>query len=40
MTKGSGANPRIEQRQPGHHSAAMSLDIYVELKEDNLDTVA
>lgn len=36
----AGANPKIVQRQLGHASAAMSLDVYSALWEEDLDVVA
>jgi len=36
----SGANVKAVQRMLGHASAAMTLDIYADLFEDDLDTVA
>lgn len=36
----AGAHPKIVQRQLGHASAAMTLDTYADLWEDDLDTVA
>ena len=35
----AGANPKLVQRQLGHSSAAMTLDIYAGLWEDGLDAV-
>lgn len=36
----SGANPKVVQRMLGHASAAMTLDIYADLFESDLDSVA
>ena len=36
----SGANPKVVQRMLGHASAAMSLDVYADLFESDLDSVA
>jgi integrase len=36
----AGANPKVVQRMLGHASAAMTLDVYAELFESDLDTVA
>lgn len=36
----AGANVKVVQRMLGHASAAMTLDIYADLFEDNLDEVA
>jgi integrase len=36
----SGANVKAVQRMLGHASAAMTLDTYADLFEDDLDTVA
>jgi integrase len=36
----AGANPTVVQRMLGHASAAMTLDIYADLFESDLDTVA
>ncbi len=36
----SGANVKVIQRQLGHASAAMTLDIYADLFDDDLDSVA
>lgn len=36
----SGAHPKIVQRQLGHASAAMTLDTYADLWEEDLDVVA
>lgn len=36
----SGANVKVVQRMLGHKSAAMTLDTYAELWDDDLDTVA
>lgn len=36
----SGAHPKVVQRQLGHASAAMTLDTYADLWEDDLDAVA
>ena len=35
-----GANPKIVQRMLGHASAAMTLDVYADLFDSDLDTVA
>ncbi|MBV7296147.1 site-specific integrase [Corynebacterium sp. TAE3-ERU12] len=37
---GSGANVKVVQRQLGHSSAAMTLDVYADLFDDDLDCVA
>ena len=34
------ANPKVIQRMMGHKSAAMTLDVYADLFEDDLDLVA
>ena len=36
----SGANVKAVQRMLGHASAAMTLDVYADLFEDDLDAVA
>ncbi|WP_165164949.1 site-specific integrase [Corynebacterium qintianiae] len=36
----SGANPKVVQRQLGHASAAMTLDVYASLFENDIDQVA
>jgi integrase len=36
----AGANPKVVQRMLGHASAAMTLDIYADLFESDLDAVA
>jgi integrase len=36
----AGANPKVVQRMLGHASAAMTLDIYTDLFESDLDAVA
>ena len=36
----SGANPKVVQRMLGHASAAMTLDVYADLFESDLDDVA
>ena len=36
----AGANPKAVQRMLGHASAAMTLDVYSDLFEDDLDTVS
>lgn len=36
----AGANPRVVQRMLGHASAAMTLDVYADLFESDLDAVA
>lgn len=36
----SGANVKVVQRQLGHASAAMTLDVYAELFDDGLDAIA
>jgi integrase len=36
----AGANPKVVQRMLGHASAAMTLDVYADLFEDDLDDVA
>ena len=36
----AGANPKVVQRMLGHMSAAMTLDVYADLFESDLDTVA
>lgn len=36
----SGANPKAVQRMLGHASAAMTLDTYADLFEDDLDAVS
>ena len=36
----SGANAKAVQRMLGHKSAAMTLDVYADLFEDDLDAVA
>ena len=35
-----GANPKVVQRMLGHASAAMTLDVYADLFESDLDAVA
>jgi hypothetical protein len=39
-TAPSGANVKAVQRMLGHASAAMTLDVYADLFEDDLDQVA
>jgi len=36
----AGANPKVVQRMLGHASAAMTLDVYADLFDDDLDAVA
>jgi integrase len=36
----SGANVKVLQRMLGHESAAMTLDVYADLFDTDLDTVA
>jgi integrase len=36
----AGANPKVVQRMLGHASAAMTLDVYADLFESDLDDVA
>ncbi|OBI02919.1 tyrosine-type recombinase/integrase [Mycobacterium scrofulaceum] len=36
----AGANPKVVQRMLGHKSAAMTLDVYADLFESDLDSVA
>ena len=36
----AGANPKVVQRMLGHTSAAMTLDVYADLFESDLDVVA
>ena len=36
----AGANPKAVQRMLGHASAAMTLDTYADLFEDDLDAVS
>ena len=36
----AGANPKVVQRMLGHASAAMTLDVYADLFESDLDSVA
>ena len=36
----SGANVKAVQRMLGHASAAMTLDVYADLFDDDLDTVS
>ncbi|MFJ2544375.1 tyrosine-type recombinase/integrase [Microbacterium sp. NPDC087589] len=36
----AGANPKAVQRMLGHASAAMTLDVYADLFEDDIDTVS
>ncbi len=36
----AGANVKAVQRMLGHESAALTLDIYADLFDDDLDTVA
>jgi integrase len=36
----AGANPKVVQRMLGHASAAMTLDVYADLFESDLDGVA
>lgn len=36
----AGANPKVVQRMLGHASAAMTLDVYTDLFESDLDDVA
>lgn len=40
LTISAGANVKVVQRLLGHKSAAMTLDVYAELFEDDLDVVA
>ena len=35
----AGANVKVVQKQLGHKSAAMTLDVYAELFDDDLDAV-
>jgi integrase len=36
----AGANPKVVQRMLGHTSAAMTLDVYADLFDSDLDSVA
>jgi integrase len=36
----AGANPKVVQRMIGHASAAMTLDVYADLFDDDLTAVA
>ena len=36
----AGANPKVVQRMLGHSSAAMTLDVYADLFDTDLDAVA
>jgi integrase len=36
----AGANPKVVQRMLGHASAAMTLDVYADLFESDLDALA
>jgi integrase len=36
----AGANPKVVQRMLGHASAAMTLDVYADLFDSDLDEVA
>ena len=36
----AGGNPKVVQRMLGHASAAMTLDVYADLFESDLDAVA
>jgi len=36
----AGANPKVVQRMLGHTSAAMTLDVYADLFDSDLDAVA
>jgi len=36
----AGANPKVVQRMLGHSSAAMTLDVYADLFDSDLDSVA
>jgi integrase len=36
----AGANPKVVQRMLGHASAAMTLDVYADLFDSDLDQVA
>ena len=36
----AGANPKVVQRMLGHASAAMTLDVYADLFDSDLDSVA
>ena len=36
----AGANPKVVQRMLGHASAAMTLDVYADLFDSDLATVA
>ncbi len=36
----AGGNPKVVQRMLGHASAAMTLDVYADLFESDLDSVA
>jgi hypothetical protein len=40
MAISAGANPKAVQRMHGHASAAMTLDTYADLFEDDLDVVS
>lgn len=40
LVTSSGANVKAVQRMPGHASAAMTLDTYADLFDDDLDAVA
>jgi hypothetical protein len=40
MTARAGANAKAVQRMVGHRSAAMTMDFYANLFEDDLDAVA
>lgn len=40
MAISAGANPKVVQRMLGHASAAMTLDVYADLFESDLESVA
>jgi integrase len=40
LTISAGANPKVVQRMLGHASAAMTLDVYADLFDSDLESVA
>ena len=40
MAVSAGANVKVIQRQLGHRSASMTLDVYSDLFDDDMDAVA
>ena len=40
LATSAGVNPKVVQRMLGHASAAMTLDVYADLFDSDLDAVA